>query len=87
MPPRAAPAHFPYDHGSLAQNDTRDPRAWHLANKARFDALYGRETAPEPVPAPRRRRESRAARLAAARQWRINMKPHFDALYGPETQA
>lgn len=85
MPPRAAPAHFPYDHGSLAQNDTSDPRAWRLANKARFDALYplpDRGTGARQV-----HPKDRKARLAAARQWRIDMKPHFDALYGPETEA
>lgn len=85
MTARAAPAHFPYDHGSLAQNDTRDPRAWRLANQARFDALYplpDRGTGARQV-----HPKDRKARLAAARQWRIDMKPHFDALYGPETKA
>ncbi|WP_333839187.1 hypothetical protein [Novosphingobium sp.] len=83
MPPRPAPAHFPYAHGSLAQNDTRDPRAWHLANKAKFDALY-------PIPDERTGRcvhpKDRAAGLAAARQWRIDNKARFDALYGPESR-
>lgn len=84
MTARAAPAHFPYDHGSLAQNDTRDPRAWHLANKPRFDALYpiaDRGTGLRHV-----HPKDRQARLEAARQWHRDNKAHFDALYGPEAE-
>ena len=74
-----APAHFPYDHATVEQTDTRDPAAWRLANKARFDRLYGENgerAAVSNCP------HQLAARLAAARAWRIATKPHFDALYG-----
>ena len=79
-PPSCAPAHFPYAHATLEQADTSDPIAWRLANKARFDAIYGADNASpwsDMFGAPL------AARLAAARQWRIDNKPRFDAIYGP----
>lgn len=77
----AAAAHFPYDHATVAQTDTSDPVAWRLANKARFDRLYGEHgelarPALHPCPA------EHQALLAAARAWRVRMKPHFDAIYG-----
>lgn len=83
--PCAAPAHFPYDHGSLARNNTSNPRAWHLANKAHFDALY---PVPDHSTGMRHvRSKDRQACLEAARQWRRDNKARFDALYGVKQNA
>jgi hypothetical protein len=77
---RARP--LPYDHGSLARNNTSNPRAWHLANKAHFDASMARN-GPGTT-----HRICEAERAGSASSKRAPVardnKPRFDALYGPE---